>query len=113
MMNLKNKFKKTPTKLITTDEMILTELEAISNAMNNFFVSIGKKMADTIPDVRSSVPTPLPAVSMKNSLLLRPTTSDEIETLINGLNNNKAIRNIDVETKFIKLSKNKYFIKFC
>ena len=63
-------------------------------------------MADTTSDVPSSVPTPPPAVSMKNSLFLPPTTSDEVETLINGLNNIKAIGTIDVETKFIKLSKN-------
>ena len=106
MINVKNKCKKTPSTIVTTDEMILTEPKAISNAMNNFFASIGKKMADTIPEVHSSVPTPTPAVSMKNSLFLQPTTSDEVETHINGLNNNKAIRTIDVETKFIKLRRN-------
>ena len=43
---------------------------------------------------------------MKSLLFLQPTTSDEVETLIDGLNNNKAIRTIDEETKFITLSKN-------
>ena len=61
-------------------------------------------MADTIPDVHSSVPTPPPAVSIKNSLFLQPTTSDKVETVINALKNNEAIRIIDVETKFINLN---------
>ena len=63
-------------------------------------------MADAIPDVHSSVLTPPPVISMKNSIFLQPTTSDEVETVINALKNNKAIRIMDVETKFIKLSKN-------
>ena len=74
--------------------------------MNDFFVSIGRKMTDAIPDVHSSVLTPPPVISMKNSIFLQPTTSDEVETVINALKNNKAIRIMDVETKFIKLSKN-------
>ena len=65
-------------------------------------------MADTIPDVglHSSVPTPPPAVSIKISLFLQPTTSAEVATVTNALKNNKAIRIMDVDTKFIKLSKN-------
>ena len=64
-------------------------------------------MADAIPDVHSSVLTPPPqVVCMKNSIFLQPTTSDEVETVINALKNNKAIKIMDVETKFIKLSKN-------
>ena len=95
-----------PPLLVTTEEIILTEPKAISNAMNDFFVSIGRKMTDAIPDVHSSVLTPPPVISMKNSIFLQPTTSDEVETVINALKNNKAIRIMDVETKFIKLSKN-------
>ena len=106
MVNVKNKCKKTPTKLVITEEIILTEPKAISNAMNDFFVSIGRKMTDAISDVHSSVLTPPPVISMKNSIFLQPTTSDEVETVINALKNNKAIRIMDVETKFIKLSKN-------
>ena len=106
MVNVKNKCKKTPTKLVITEEIILTEPKAISNAMNDSFVSIGRKMTDAIPDVHSSVLTPPPVISMKNSIFLQPTTSDEVETVINALKNNKAIRIMDVETKFIKLSKN-------
>ena len=74
--------------------------------MNDFFVSIGRKMADAIPDVHSSVLTPPPVISMKNLIFLQPTTSDEVETVINALKNDKAIRIMDVETKFIKFSKN-------
>ena len=36
MVNVKNKCKKTPTKLVIIDEIILTEPKAISNAMNDF-----------------------------------------------------------------------------
>ena len=37
-------------------------------------------MADTIPDVHTSVPTPPPVVNMKYLLFLQ-----QVETLINGL----------------------------
>ena len=52
--------------------------------------------------IHSSVLTSPPVISMKNSIFLQPTTSDEVEAVINALKNNKAIRIMDVETKFIK-----------
>ena len=48
--------------------------------------------------------------SLSNSLFLDPATANKVETLIDQLSNQKTKRRLDIETKFIKLSK--YVISF-
>ena len=73
----------------------------ISNAMNKFFINIGKKMAPSIRHVNFSAPFLSSAANVENSFL-HPTTPAEVETVINGHKNNNAIRHTDVDTKFNK-----------
>ena len=63
-------------------------------------------MSDLIPPADPNVEhnTKKP-YSLSNSLFLDPATANEVETLIDQLSNQKNKRQLDIETKFIKLSK--------
>ena len=62
-------------------------------------------MAKKISAVESIYPTPWPTSSINNSLYLSPSTPDEVSSVIDSLNNKKAVRVHDVKTKFVKFAK--------
>ena len=62
-------------------------------------------MANSITPSSHSFEKCLHFRNIKNSLLLSPSTPDELITIISSLKDKKAIRKYDYETKFIKLAK--------
>ena len=72
----------------------------IANAFNKFFVNVGKSMADTIPDCDNVIHSP----RITKSFVLRETTAEEIQKLIDNLSENKSCREDDIPIKFLKLS---------
>ena len=73
--------------------------------MNNFFVNVGKNLADKIqPETNklSSFHDNLPHV--KHSSFFSLASHDEIATIIQSLISKKSNRENDIETKFLKYS---------
>ena len=96
-----------PDKLnIEVNNDTVTHPQNIAKEFNRYFVNVGKRMSDLIPpadpNVEHNTKNPY---SLSNSLFLDPATANEVETLIDQLSNQKTKRQLDIETKFIKLSK--------
>ena len=83
---------------------MITNPAAISENLNAYFANIGKKMAETIPEVDTDANATAPTGVM-NSFFLTPTYPNEINNIIDSFENSKATRYTDVETKFIKIGK--------
>ena len=101
------------TELVITDKLnigvnndTVTHPQNIAEEFNRYFVNVGKRMSDVSPpadpNVEHSTKKPY---SPSNSLFLNLATSNEVVTLIDQLSNQKTKRQLDIETKFIKLSK--------
>ena len=103
--NIKSRSNITPGNLLNDDGKIASEQSTIAETLNNFFANVGKNMAKKISAVESTNPTPWPTSSINNSLYLSPSTPDEVSSVIDSLNNKKAVRVHDVETKFVKFAK--------
>ena len=77
----------------------------IAEEFNIFFSKIGQNMASTIePLTEDYIPKSNCSIPCK-SFFFMPTTTEEIGFLIDELQNKKATKFDDIETKFIKLSK--------
>ena len=96
------KQKRKITKIKKENGEYTVDKQEIANLFNEYFVNVGKKMSDTIPNVPNNICTP----SIENSFFMKLTTGDEIFQLINKLDENKAKNLIDIPTKFIKLANN-------
>ena len=72
----------------------------VANSFNEFFVNIGKSMADKIPHCDNVIHSP----RVDRSFVLSEATDDEIKKLIDSLNENKACRQDDIPVKILKLS---------
>ena len=84
----------------------VTHPQNIAEEFNRYFVNVGKRMSDLIPPADPNVEhNTKKNYSPSNSLFLDPATASEVETLIDQLSNQKTKRQLDIETKFIKLSK--------
>ena len=103
--NIKSRSDITPGNLLNDDGKIASEPSTIAETLHNFFANVGKNMAEKISAVESTNPTPWPTSSINNSLYLSPSTPDEVSSVIDSLNNKKAVRVHDVETKFVKFAK--------
>ena len=83
---------------------MITNPAAISENLNAHFANIGKKTAETIPEV--DMDTNATALTGAiNSFFLTPTYPNNINNIIDLFIHSKATRYTDVETKFIKISK--------
>ena len=78
----------------------LNDPNDIANAFNEFFVNIGKSMADKIPNVDSVNYS----ARLLQSFALQEVVVDEIANLIYALSDNKSCREDDIPVKFLKLS---------
>ena len=105
LVNLKHKKVVSPNRCENDDGTILNEPTAISEAFNDHFSSIGKKMADNIPKVHKEDSNATPPRNVKNSIFFAPVTVTEICNHIDLLKDKKAFRKLDVDTKFLKISK--------
>ena len=101
---IKKKKKVIPSELIS-DDKIVQDPQSICEIMNNFFVNVGKTLADKIQPVTnkpSSFHNNLPRI--KHSFFFSPASSDEIATIIRSLKPKKSNRENNIETKFLKYS---------
>ena len=96
----KKKSKLKLSKIKDVSGKILYDSTEIANSFNKFFINIGRKMADKIPNVENVIHSP----RVLDSFVLSETTSSEIEKLIDNLNDNKSTREDDVLIKLIKMS---------
>ena len=78
----------------------------MAELFNDFFINVGKNLADAIKPVElqqiqgiSSVPSSL------NSFHFSPATDEEVADLISALSNKKAERVEDIDTFYLKISK--------
>ena len=98
-----SKRKKNPSKLISDDE-IVPDPQSICEIMNNFFVNVGKNLADKIQPVTnepSSFYDNLPCV--EHSFFFSPASPAEIATINRSLKPKKSSREYDIETKFFEI----------
>ena len=90
-----------PNKLIVNGNEI-NDYQTIAKTFNDYFANIGKTMGSSIAPVRHEI---VNKKWCKNSFFLEPSTSAEVEAIINELSNKKWKRQNDTKTKFIKYSK--------
>ena len=105
LTNMTNKKKHFPTELETKNG-ITHDLQVITEELNNYFVTVGKILADTI-ESSSSIETSSEQnepPSLANSFYFTPATTGEITAIIRNLNPKKSIRENDIDTKFLKFS---------
>ena len=91
-----------PTKLIATLGDTITDQQSIAEEFNKYFVNIGKSMADSIVSDKPNNNINGKVNTTSNSFFLLPCSSQEVFDLIKKLQNKKAKRTLDIETKFIK-----------
>ena len=98
---LSKKRKRTEIKKIKTPNGQHTnDPQQIADAFNNYFCSIGSKLASEIPDVPHKIFSP----RVQHSFALFETNPEEISKLIAALNPKKGNRLNDIPTSMIKLS---------
>ena len=83
-----------PSKL-SADGNEINDSQTIAETFNNYFANIGKTMGSSIAPVRHEI---IKTKWCKNSFFLEPSTSAEVEAIINELSNNKSKRENDIET---------------
>ena len=95
----------TTPSFIRDNNEIITDDKSICEKFNEYFANIGARMAQQIKPNNNTSDCINPTLKRSpNSLFLTPGTSQEVSSLILALNERKAIRKNDVETKFIKIS---------
>ena len=94
-----------PDKLLTDNGSAIKDKQVIAQVFNEHFTGIGHNMAKNIvkPPLNQYISKSRATVS--NSFFIFPSTSGEVSLIIDQLNNNKAKRGNDVDTKFIKYCK--------
>ena len=105
LVNSKNTEKIFPQKLDIKGKKV-RNLQVICNNLNLYFANIGKNLAKSIRPVLHSQKLNLNKInhkSLTNSFFFTPLTTEEVSSIIKNLNNKKAIEEIDVETKFLKI----------
>ena len=80
----------------------INDAQTIAETFNYYFANIGKTMGSFIAPVRREI---VKTKWCKNSFFLEPSTSAEVESIINELSNKKSKPQNDTETNFIKYSK--------
>ena len=105
IVKLKAKNRTFPSHLINDEGETVSDTTNIALALNKHFSSIGKKLAETIPQTTNQLAIHKSHASVNNSFYFYPSTTEEVSLTIDQLNIRKAVRNNDVETKFIKYAK--------
>ena len=78
--------------------------EIICNTLKNFFINIGKNLANSIEQVVMEPASLSKQSQINNSFFFSPAVSEEIILIIRNLKSKKAIREQDIDTKFLKYS---------
>ena len=91
-----------PSKLVTSNGHTVTDKETIAEELNNYFVNIGKSIADAISPGSACNLNFSATNKNNNSLFLTSSCPQEVFNVIKKLKTKKARRTNDVETVFIK-----------
>ena len=91
-----------PKKLQKKNEDIITDSKEIAEEFNNFFVNIRSSMTKSIPPVHRGFTQRTNHAGLANFIFFEPSTPYEVNEIIRALNNQKARKKLDPETKFIK-----------
>ena len=102
LANRKNKTASAPNRLKKENGEVATNSKEIAEEFNNFFVNIGNSRGKYIPPVGYTFPPIASCSGLSNSIFLEPFTPNEVNEIIRALNDRKARRQLDPETKFIK-----------
>ena len=99
--------KKTPksskpkiSKLKLDSNEITTDNGKMANIFNEYFVGIGKNMAQKIQNVPNVIHSP----RVSQSIIFTDTTSTEVEGIFEALSSKKCIINGDTPTKYLKIA---------
>ena len=79
----------------------LSNSQAIANAFNNYFSTVGSSLANSIPIVQTNIETSLNA-PLCHSSVLYPASITEIEDEISDLNSSKSTGPFSIPTKLLK-----------
>ena len=89
------------TTALQIDNKLVDDPTVIANTFNNYFATIGQKMADDIPISSSSYHKYL-KVENSNSIFITPTTESEIQDILSNLKNTKASGSLDLPVIVLK-----------
>ena len=87
---------------IVINNKTITDPKTIAEAFNEYFASVGSKLAQTIPHVNKSYIAYLTRPQC-TSFYINPTTTKEIEEEISKLNTNKASGPYSIPVKLLKI----------
>ena len=87
---IKKKTSVEPTKLVTTTGDTVTDRQSIAEIFNNYFVNVGKSMANSTESNKLSNAIRTNVNSTSSSFFASPCTSQEVYDLIKKLMNKKA-----------------------
>jgi len=79
--------------------------EKMANVFNDYFVTVGKHIANSIPPPLS-IKYPVAYNGPDQSFVLHETSPEEVEALINRLFECKSVRMNDIPIRMLKLCKN-------
>ena len=77
-------------KLVTEDDVAITDCSGICDQLNNFFINIGPKMASKIPNDSSKANVTNAMLSSINSFFFEPCMSEEVYLEMTRLNEKKS-----------------------
>jgi hypothetical protein len=103
LVTLKQSKSNFPNK-ITINNSKITDPINIANSFNKYFASIGPNLSEIIPNVNCSIHDYLGEQQIQ-SVFLIPTTPDEIEREIDGLNASKATGQFSIPIRLLKILK--------
>ena len=90
-------------KEVLIDDTTITDPLVMANKFNEYFVNIGKNLAENIPRSEGNIEKyVIENLSNVFSMMVEPTDSNEIINLIKGFSNNKAAGYDDILVRIIK-----------
>ena len=105
IIGFKNGNSNLPSKIVTSENVELTNCKSIANEFNKFFANIGKSAEALIPSTTTS-PIEFMPPRLVNSFQFTPIKTEEIEKEIENLNVKKATGPYSIPASLIKIMKN-------
>jgi len=91
-----------PSSEFNLNGKILSEEQLIADNFNDYFVSIGKNLAEKIPESKISFLNYMPKNSIKNSCALYLTTASEIIKIVSDMKNSESAGYDEISINLIK-----------
>ena len=105
LVTLKSKDSFKPNRLVK-DNQEITDGKSIANEFNNYFTTIGSRLATEIPSCGAFAQTMYLDNPSSSSFFLSPLTNIEIIDIISTLNSNKATGPFSIPVVLLKILKN-------